>query len=93
MFVGILEVQLRIFSPRNLKEKRACIQRIISRLRNSFNVSVAEIGENDQWKECVLGIAMVGNEKAFLDKALNNVLSFIEREKSVWIESWSIEIF
>lgn len=92
MFVGILEVQLRLFSAKTLKEKRACIQSIIARLRNTFNVSVAEIGENDKWKECVLGIAMIGNEKAFLDNALSNVLSFIERENNVWVENWSIEI-
>ncbi len=92
MIVGILEIHLRIFSARTLKEKRACIQRIISKIRNSFNVSVAEIGGNDQWKECILGIAMIGNEKAFLDNALNNILSFIEKEKSVWIENWSMEI-
>ncbi len=92
MLIGILEVHLRIFSARTLKEKRMCVQRIIARLRNNFNVSVAEIGENDKWKECVLGIAIVGNERTFLDNALNNVLAFLERQGSVWIEDWWIEI-
>ncbi|MCD6363801.1 MAG: DUF503 domain-containing protein [Synergistetes bacterium] len=92
MLVGILEVHLRLFSARTLKEKRTCIQRIIARLRNSFNVSVAEIGKNDKWRECVLGIAIVGNERAFLDNALNNVLAFLERQGNVWVEDWWIEI-
>ncbi|TEU02525.1 DUF503 family protein, partial [Candidatus Aerophobetes bacterium] len=39
MVIGVLELDIRLFSPNSLKDKRSIIKRLISRVRNTFNVS------------------------------------------------------
>jgi uncharacterized protein len=62
MIVGTLEVRLLLREARTLKDKRQVVKSIKDRLRNHFNVSVAEVDEQDNRQLAVLGIAMVSNE-------------------------------
>lgn len=62
MIVGTLEVRLFIREARTLKDKRQVIKSIKDKLRNNFNVSVAEVGGLDNRQQAILGIAMVCNE-------------------------------
>ena len=62
MIVGTLRVRLLLRQARSLKDKRQVVLSIKDRLRNSFNVSVAEIEEQDHRQSAVLGVAMVSNE-------------------------------
>jgi len=50
----------------------------MARLHREFNVSVAEMGLQDKWDEAVIACAMVGNERAFLESALQNVAKWVE---------------
>lgn len=75
MFVGSLRVRLLIRESRSLKDKRQVVRSIKDRLRNGFNVSVAEVDALDNRQLAVLGFAMVSNEaghvKAELEKIAN----------------------
>lgn len=62
MIVGSLKVRLLVRESRSLKDKRQVVRSIKDRLRNGFNVSVAEVAEEDHRQIVVLGVAMVGNE-------------------------------
>ena len=62
----------------SLKEKRGRIKPLISRLHREFNVSVAEMDLQDKWDEAVIVCAMVGNDAAFLQSALQNVAKWVE---------------
>src|SRR5260370_15854974 len=62
MIVGSLRVRLLIRDSRSLKDKRQVVQSIKDRLRNAWNVSVAEVEAQDHRQMVVLGVAMVGNE-------------------------------
>jgi uncharacterized protein len=62
MIVGSLRVRLYIRESRSLKDKRQVLRSIKDRLRNRFNVSVAEIEAQDHRQLAVLGMAMVCNE-------------------------------
>jgi len=62
MIVGSLRVRLLLRESRSLKDKRRVLNSIKDRLRNGFNISVAEVDENDNRQLAVLGIALVGNE-------------------------------
>jgi uncharacterized protein YlxP (DUF503 family) len=62
MIVGTLRVRLLLREARTLKDKRQVVQSIKDRLRNAFNVSVAEVEAQDQRQLAVLGLAMVCNE-------------------------------
>ena len=75
MIVGSLRVRFLIRESRSLKDKRQVIRSITDRLRNNFNVSVAEVEAQDHRQLAVLGIAMVGNEAGAGD------ITFVEDDK------------
>ncbi len=62
MIVGSLRVRLHLREARSLKDKRQVVRSIKDRLRNRFNVSVAEVEAQDKYQLIVLGFAMVSNE-------------------------------
>lgn len=74
MIVGTLEVKLLLREARTLKDKRQVISSVKDRLRNHFNVSVAEVDQQDNRQLAVLGIAMVSNEAHHLKTALGQIL-------------------
>ncbi len=76
--VATLTVHLHLPTCGSLKEKRGRIKPLIARLHREFNVSAAEIDLQDQWQEAVIACAMVGNERGYLEAALQNVAKWVE---------------
>src|ERR1039457_2109404 len=62
----------------SLKGKRQVLRAIKARVRNKFNVSIAESDNHDMWQRAELGIAQVGSDRAFVDGALREVVNFID---------------
>lgn len=75
--IGVLTVHLSLPGCNSLKEKRGQIQPLLHRLRREFNLSVAEVDRQDRWHEAVIACAMVANEAAFLQSALQNVARWL----------------
>lgn len=63
---------------RGLKEKRMIVRSLKSRIRNDFEVSVAEVGEQELWQRARLGIGAVGPDQEPLDTLLQRILAFVE---------------
>lgn len=63
MIVGSAEFECIIYDAHSLKEKRAVLQRIISRLKQKFNISVAEVGYQDLWQRSALAIVTVSSSR------------------------------
>ena len=74
MIVGTLRVRLLIREARTLKDKRQVIQSIKDKLRQGFNVSVAEVEAQDNRQVAVLGLAMVSNETHHAKTALGEIV-------------------
>ena len=74
MNVGILTISLRIAGNSSLKEKRQVVKSIIGQVKNRFNVSIAEVEDNDKWQLATIGICCVSNDK----KRTNDILSKAE---------------
>ena len=75
MIVGTLLVRLLIREARTLKDKRQVVKSIKDRLRNGFNVSVAEVDALDNRQLAVLGMVMVSNEAHHLKVALGEIVA------------------
>lgn len=71
--IGILTIHLRLDACASLKEKRGRLKPLLARLHREFNLSVAEMGLQDRWQEALIACAMVGNEAAHLEAALQTV--------------------
>jgi len=76
--LATLTIHLHLPGCASLKEKRGRIKPLIARLRREFNLSVAEVGLQDKWQEAVVGCAMIGGERAFLESALQTVARWVE---------------
>ena len=76
--IAILTIHLHLPACASLKEKRGRIKPLISRLHREFNVSVAEMDLQDTWQETMIGCAMIGNEHAFLQSALDSVAKWVD---------------
>lgn len=85
---------LELFLPdnRSLKGKRQILNHLKDQVRNRFNVSVAEVGENDLWQRCRLGVVIVSNERAFADQVLSKVVSFVAEDRRAVLLDYQLEI-
>jgi len=77
MIVGLLTLDLHIFESHSLKEKRFVIKSLIDRIKNKFNVSVAEVDANDLWQRSVIGIAFVSNETVMVHKVFEQIKNLV----------------
>ena len=77
MHVGVCRMELRLPENQSLKGKRRVIKSIITRLQNKYNVSVAEVDNQDLWQLSTLGIACVSNHRRHADETLSNVVKFV----------------
>lgn len=92
MIVGRMTVVLNIPAARSLKDKRRVITSLVTRLRNRFNAAVAEVGENDKWQVCRLGIAVVSNRSGHADQQLSAIMKMIDREPNILVIDYETEL-
>ncbi|MCY3822837.1 MAG: DUF503 domain-containing protein [Nitrospinae bacterium] len=92
-FVGLLKIDVQIPECRSLKAKRKIVQSITTRLRQRFNVSVAEVGFQDKWQRCRIGVCVVSNDSRLVDSQLRKVLNFLEGTGLMIVLDFDIEIF
>ncbi len=81
MHVAVCRVTLRIAASNSLKDKRQVLRSLSARIQNQFNVSIAEVDDNDVWRTAVLGLACVSNNAAHAAQVLDAVMQFIERTR------------
>jgi uncharacterized protein YlxP (DUF503 family) len=77
MTVGACRITLRLPENDSLKGKRQLVKSVISRVHNKYNVSIAEIDDNESWQILSLGISCVSNSVRHADEMLTNVVKFI----------------
>lgn len=92
MIIGSCKIKLRLYSPESLKEKRMIIKSLIERLKHRFNISIAEVSDNDLWQISTIGIAIVGNESVYVDEVINKIINFIDNFEIVEIIDCEIEM-
>jgi uncharacterized protein YlxP (DUF503 family) len=92
MIIGRCLIKLRLFSPNSLKEKRRIIKSLIEKLKNRYNISIAEVGDNDLWQISQIGIVVVANSSVFADEIINKVIYFIDNFDEVEIIDIDIEM-
>jgi len=92
MVVGLCTVELYIPDGHSLKAKRQVVLSLKDRLRDKFNVSIAEVGDQDLWQKAVLGIACVANEGAYVNKVLDQAINVIRSIPTIELVQFRIEL-
>ncbi len=92
MIIGTCMITLKISWASSLKEKRMVVKSLIDRMKNKFNISVAEVDRQDNYKIAVIGFACVTNEAAHANSIIDKVIDFAENNTEAEIEDTFIEI-
>lgn len=91
MIVGLCTVELYLPDSHSLKAKRHVLMSLKDRIRERFNVSVAEVGDQDLWQKSVLGLACVANEQKHVNQVLDQAMNLIRSAPSAELVKFQIE--
>ena len=78
MVIGAARVELHVHGSQSLKQKRGVVRAISQRVRNRFNVAVAEVGGQGTWQRVVLGLSTVSGDGQSARRRLEKTIDFIE---------------
>ncbi|UCG55046.1 MAG: DUF503 domain-containing protein [Dehalococcoidia bacterium] len=93
MNVGVCRIELRLPENLSLKGKRQVLKSITTRVKNKFNVSVAEVGDQNLWQLATIGICCVSNNSRHTNEVLSKVVDFIVDSRfEVEILDYEIEL-
>ncbi len=93
MIIGVCQITLHLPGSHSLKDKRQVIKSVIARVRNQFEVAIAEVDEQDLWQIAKLGVTCVSNSKQHAHEILEHVQQYIETSRpDVILSDIDIEI-
>jgi hypothetical protein len=92
MFVGVARLTLQIADSGSLKSKRQVLRRVTDRLKARFNVSVAEVEDQDLWQRATIALAVVSADRRHVDEQIQKILHFVEEMYVAPLVSRELEI-
>jgi hypothetical protein len=94
MSVGVCRLKIHIPGSRSLKDKRSLVKSLIARLRQQFNLSVAEVDHHELWQIATISLACVSNHNDRVDEVISAAISLIGRDfPTIEIIEKEIDIF
>ena len=91
MIVGVLQLELSIGDAMSLKDKRRVILSLKDRIAHGHNISIAEVGALDEHRRSILGLAMVSNDRAYVEGALSKLVDFVKMVPNVNLTDYQID--
>ncbi|CBZ04805.1 DUF503 domain-containing protein [Clostridium botulinum] len=92
MIIGTAKIHLYANWVHSLKEKRMIAKSVISKTKNKFNVSIAEVEMQDVHQSIVIGIACISNSTKQADSIIQNVVNYIEGNTEAIVQNIETEI-
>ena len=92
MVIGLLMLDLHFPGARSLKDKRQALRSLETKLRNRFNVSVAEVEHQDLWQRARLAVVTVNTDHGHLDSTLSACMGEAENAREILVADSNVEI-
>jgi uncharacterized protein len=92
MPVGLLTLELHIADAQSLKDKRQVLRSLKDKLRQKFNVAVAEMDHHDVWQRSVIGVVTLANEEKYVREVLQKALEEADEILGSLLVNQAIEI-
>ncbi len=92
MVVGVATFKIHLPGVGSLKGKRAVLNSVKGRVRSRFNASIAEVGDLDLWQSATLGVAVVSNDRRYVNGVLEKIKAAVEREDRLTLLDYSIDL-
>jgi len=80
-----MQIDIRIEDSFTLKDKRRVLKSLIERTKRNFNVSIAEVDNNEIVNFATLGLSTVSNSTRFIDEVFDKILGYLENNFNVEI--------
>lgn len=80
MLVGTLFIEVYIPGAGSLKEKRQVVKSVLRRVQHRFNVSIAEVNNEDKWQRANIAVSMVGDNWDHIERQLQLLINFLDSE-------------
>ena len=77
MTIGVLQIELDIPEAQSLKDKRRVVKSLKDRISHGHNVSIAEVGALEAHQRSIIAIAMVANEKSYVESGLSKLVDLV----------------
>jgi uncharacterized protein len=81
MIVGACQMRLHLPQSQSLKDKRQVVKSVLARLRGAFEVSAAEVADQELWQIATLGITCASNDAAHVEAVLDRAVRFVEESR------------
>ena len=81
MHVGVCRIMLHLPDSRSLKDKRQVARSLSARIRNKFNVAVAEAEDQELWQRLTLAVCCVSTDPAHANEMVSKVVDFVEESR------------
>ncbi|MDU5323600.1 MAG: DUF503 domain-containing protein [Peptoniphilus harei] len=85
MIIGICTCEIFIFNANSLKSKRSVVKSIIEKSKNRFNISIAEVGENDKWQKSIIAFSTISNNQKIVEETIEKVINFFDSYSEIEI--------
>lgn len=92
MIIGICTCEIYIFNANSLKSKRSVVKSIIEKSKNRFNISIAEVGENDKWQKSIIAFSTISNSQRIVEETIEKVINFFDSYSEIEIINIKREI-
>lgn len=92
MTIGVLQLELSIGDAMSLKDKRRAVKSLKDRIAHAHNVSIAEVGALDEHRRSIIGVAMVSNDRSYVEGALSKLVDFVKTVPTVDLIDYQIEL-
>ena len=91
MVIGLLTLDLHFPGARSLKDKRQALRSLETKIRNRFNVSVAEVEHQDLWQRTELGVVAISTTAEHVEQMLASAADEIDRVEPGLVTRTDIE--
>ena len=92
MVVGVCRIQLVLHDNRSLKGKRKVVKSLIEKVKHRYNVSIAEVGLNDDLVRAEIGFATIGNDRQFINSVADKVIDYIYSLGTAEVADYGLEL-
>jgi uncharacterized protein YlxP (DUF503 family) len=78
MVIGLLSLEIHFPYSQSLKDKRKELNSLKGRIRQKYNVALAELDYQDTWQRTKLGIVTLNSQPAVVENILAKILRDVE---------------
>jgi uncharacterized protein len=78
MVVGVGIIELIVHNSSSLKAKRQVLKSILGKVRTKFDLSIAEVGDQDKWQRSTIAFTVISNDGGHAHTMLETITNFIE---------------